>query len=112
MQVEMQPEDLAAQLFGAAEKYAASKGRKFKKGAESHLRTVASKGAVEVFRLPASERAKKIDEADAAFREVIDAMETSAGELPGYVQQNRDLLGEQTFQRAMNRLCPIWPFCP
>jgi len=98
-------------LFRHAEKYAASKGYSFGDGAHVMLNQVAQRGEAEIALLPPEKRQEKVEEARANFERFIDAMIVASKEIPGYEAASPGKIGEQTYARAKNKLCPIWPIC-
>ena len=109
----MTPDDLANELFSAAEHRASMHGVQLGPGADSDIRQFASTGASQMLAAhPApGPPMQMIEEAKAAFEKLIDEMVSAASEIPGYHAAYPGIIGEQTLARALARLCPLFPIC-
>lgn len=98
-------------LFAFAREYAASKGYRFGSGADVMLRNATAQANQEITGLSAYEREVRTAEAKKNIARFIDAMIAASHEIPGYSEQSPGVIGEQTFEMARRRLCPLWPIC-
>ena len=99
------------ELFAFARDYAASKGYRFGTGADVMLRNRTGLAVQEMADLSALQRKEKTTEAKRNIARFIDAMIAASKEIPGYAERTPGVIGEQTYDRAERRLCPIWPIC-
>ena len=113
------PSHLANQLFAAAKARAAQHGIRFRPGASSNLRSMAETGAENIL---SALKKKPAEDQDAYLRAAlrvgsesmvafVDEMTSARFRIPGYLQSRPDSMGEQTWQAAKDRLCPLWPIC-
>ena len=110
----METDEVERRLFAAFE--ARAKARKYKVGpdATSDVRNKAQAAAARVQKRVAEGRVTEkelLATAEAAFKALAEAMIASAQNIEGYAFQNPGILGERTLERAMLRLCPLWPLC-
>jgi hypothetical protein len=92
-------------------RYLDEKGYRLGNGAMRDFRWAAEEVAGSIEDLSIAEQLQKIKEAEGNFIKVIDAMIVASRSIPGYAETNYRVIGEDTFQAALKRLCPIWPFC-
>lgn len=102
------------QIYDAAVRHATKRGFHFGPGADTHFRTIAEQAAMEIAAIPSpAERERHEQNANAAFASVIDAM--IAARPLVYADDpenlNKMVIGELTLGKALQDLCPIWPFC-
>jgi hypothetical protein len=103
------PTDMGRQLFRAALEYAERRGYVIGDGATGDIENFAIKAALDIEQRKLGENG--MSEAERAFEKLIDNMIEEARQIPGYAIQRPNIIGEQTLARALNRLCPLWPFC-
>jgi len=105
--------ELAALLFETAEGRAQLHGRRFGPGADTDIRSFASRGADAIISRTAAPTITDPLVADAArnFERLVDEMVASVTELKDYAERNPGVIGEQTLARALSRLCPLFPIC-
>lgn len=103
------PTDIGRQLYEAARNYAASRGYRFGDGAEGDIQHYAGKAALDIEQKRLGQTG--ISTAKQAFEKLIDSMIEAANQIPGYAIARPDVIGEQTLGQALNKLCPLWPFC-
>ncbi len=103
------PTDIGRQLYEAARNYAASRGYKFGDGAEGDIQRYANDAAIDIEKKRLGQIG--IGKAEQAFEKLIDSMIEAANQIPGYTIARPDVIGEQTLGQALNKLCPLWPFC-
>lgn len=103
----MDTQTLANELLSEAENRAQSQGVRFGEGAEDFMRAHALNAATEIIQSPRHDK----EEAVFAFHKLVDEMIKQSDEIPGYKATRPGIIGEQTLDRALSRLCPLWPFC-
>lgn len=111
MNREFRDEEIAQRLFETAQSRANSRGFAFKRSASSLVKGLAQYASANV-RGRSLETNRSVElsikDAEVSFKRLIDAMIKSAGEIPGY---DAGRLGEQTYESALKRICPLWPIC-
>jgi hypothetical protein len=73
-----------------------------------HQHAIAAAKQINV--LPRSQRSLKFKEAIDNFEALIDEMAEAAKSIPGYEYEHPDSIGEITIEKALDKLCPLWPF--
>lgn len=113
----MNPDILEIRFFSHASWVAASQGYRFGPGAESDVRSVARRAAVEIasgYDKNADRKAAdlRISTAEAAFHRFVLAMIDGATiHRLTDASYPDDQIGELTFEAAKKSVCPLWPFC-
>lgn len=120
MNVPLNHQVLAGNLYSQAQSVAAGHGRQFKPSVAAQLQSLMQTAASEALspsRFGAISREKdalpieaRTAEATVAVQRLVDAMVGHAVTVPGYPA---DALGERTLNHALNAsgLCPCWPIC-
>src|SRR5262249_7268052 len=98
-------------FFGYAADYARSKGYGFSEGTGKLVHQAAQESANQILASPEVSRDGLISDAKSTFKRMVDAMIDSSKEIPGYAAKNPGKLGQQTWEGAKKKLCPIWPIC-
>ena len=99
------------ELQGRVNSYLAIRGYLFGAGAEGEFRRAIQQAADDIQSLPPDLQRTRIEQAVNNFRLVIDTMIIASRQIPGYQNRHFHVIGEQTFAEAMQKLCPLWPFC-
>lgn len=99
------------ELQGRVNSYLAIRGYRFGYGAEGVFRDAIQRAAKDIQSLPADLQRTRVEQAVNNFRLVIDTMIIASRNIPGYQNSHYRVIGEQTFAEAMQKLCPLWPFC-
>lgn len=109
----MNHDELARVFLDAAIGRARSGGVRLGDGADHDMRRYAERGASEILqRFPAVELTDPIvQETREAFHRVVDEMIRGSAEIPGYAARQPGVIGELTLQFALDKLCPLFPFC-
>ena len=112
-------DELARRFFESADVRARQLGIRFDPAASTALRGMAREAATRVIEA-AQKKAPEAAEVYAwtATRVGVEAMDTfvdqmavARAKISGYLDSHGDAIGEQTFQWARERLCPLWPIC-
>lgn len=103
------PSDMGQELYKIALNYAQSRGYHFGAGADVFIKDHAMKAGLEIEQQEFSKAL--VSKAERAFVKLIDEMIDATREIPNYAVEHPNAIGEQTLGRALNRLCPLWPFC-
>jgi hypothetical protein len=96
------PRNTGTTIYERAVEYAQKRGYRFGDGADAMIRSHA---------MQAGEQIARMSEASRAFEKLIDAMIEAANEIPGYKLDRPHIIGEQTYGKALGKICPLWPFC-
>src|SRR5437870_1021159 len=104
----MNRDHLARHIFEHAQKYADSRQVRLGPGADFQFKAYADRAADELAKTPDRELDARLRAMDMLFERLIDEMIGASKQIPGY---ERGVIGEQTLQRALQKLCPIFPFC-
>lgn len=109
----MNRDDLARDLWAAAERRANMRGVRLGQGADADIHQFARTGADRILDVHpnVTPHDKVVEDATAAFAKLIDEMVSAASEIAGYRDAYPDTIGEQTLARALSRLCPLFPIC-
>ena len=110
----MNTSQLKTKFLRHANSYAKFRGYEFGIGASHDIESFCQRAAEEVLKHPDADgnmAGVLIQRANQAFETFIDAMIVEANEIPNYAQRHPGKIGEDTFARAKDVLCPIWPFC-
>jgi hypothetical protein len=105
----MDQASLEQQLFKAAFDWAKADGYHFGPGADQLIRQMAQTAATAI--LAAGNAPGMINSAKVAFERLVDEMIAASREIPNYAVQHPHAIGEETYFKALSRLCPLWPIC-
>ena len=104
-------------LKSFAESYARQRGFHFGEGAENDIRTMARQ-AVQQFEFKFSDETKRarmeesfLRMSEQQFVFFIDAMILAREEVYDEARMRQNLLGEDTYRKARDWICPLWPIC-
>ena len=112
----MTEQELAERFLSNSNLYATSRGFRFGSGAAGFFKDAANRAAKDILEKPDVDPdgplfAVLIRHGDRAFETLIDAMIAGANELPNYLANHPQTIGEETLAFAMSELCPMWPIC-
>lgn len=99
------------ELTGLVNSYLSVRGYRLGSGADYDFRDAIRRAAEDIEKLPESVQRARVDQANRAFKTLIDAMIIESREIAGYQDRNFRVIGEQTLMEALRKLCPLWPFC-
>ncbi len=105
---------VAARLWHFAAHHAAARGYVFGDGIEQMLPQLAGQMAQRVIERAATENVPDeglLRMAEGNLSVYIDAMIDAALREPNYLASRGPVIGELTWGRAKDALCPIWPIC-
>lgn len=99
-----------------AHRSAAKRGYRFGDGVEREIPRRTLDMAKRILERAANEGRSELVELDARTSEaqldqLVDAMIEAGRSIPGYFQSRGAVIGEQTIDIALRRLCPLWPIC-
>jgi len=94
-----------------AQSYASSRGYRFGSGANVMMTSMGRQAVIEIKQLPPDLQAQRLSEAKINIMRFIDEMIKESKKIPNYSIGNPGVIGEQTFTKAWQKLCPIWPIC-
>jgi hypothetical protein len=106
-EIAMTEDQLAQRIYEHANAYAKSRGVKLGYGADGDFLRYARVAAVDLLKDPMA-LASRENEVNKAFGQVIDEMIRVSTTLPDYPPGQ---IGERTLERALEKLCPLFPFC-
>ncbi len=98
-------------IYGAAEARAKGHGVQFGTGAASDIRHLAKIGADRVIVERPKDPDDATEEAVTAIEKFVDEMVAARFDVYDAARLQQNIIGEQTFIRARDLLCPVWPFC-
>ncbi len=110
----MTPGDIAKRLFSAAEQRAKAQKYRIGHGAQSDIRNMTEQAAPELLRYADFSGApieSLVRNNEIVIRALIDEMVAAVRAIPGYLDKNPGVVGEETLAVARSRFCPCWPFC-
>lgn len=99
-------EEVAIELYNAAESRARSHGMRFGGGAELDIQRFARDASQLLAKEPT-----RLPEARSAFVRLVDEMMAASDRIPGYHAMNPGVIGEETLKLARASLCPCFPIC-
>lgn len=110
----MNETEISERLFKFAERHAASLKVHFGEGAKYHVRQRTDNAAREVL-AQSNGRNEGIETlvvaAEASFQRLVDGMIAARKSIPFYEERHLDTIGEETFFKALQSLCPIAFIC-
>lgn len=105
---------ISKRLFNASAMRARSRGVKFGEGADTAIRAMSKKAAVDIVRFVEASGTPPeplVRSAELVFEKLVDEMLSAQKHIPGYRALHPGVIGEQTLSAALDLLCPIWPLC-
>jgi len=108
-------DDIAEAFFDTAVRRANEHGMRLGQGADYDIRRLAMEAAVRI-RLhadtgAAEQLAQELESGFVAFQRLIDEMVSAASNILDYRQTHPGVIGEETLNLALLRLCPLFPIC-
>ncbi len=86
-------------------------GHQLGDGAGQQFKAYVSSASQSILEEDEGDLESRVEQADANFARLIDAMVSATHEIAGYREDNPGTIGERTLVAALSKLCPLWPFC-
>lgn len=105
---------IASRLYDTARAAAQAHGVHFGDGADNQIHDLTTKAATEILRFCDVTNAAPepmIKSSELLFVRLVDEMYAARLAIPGYAAGSPGIIGEQTLYEALQKLCPMWPFC-
>jgi hypothetical protein len=103
--------EIVTQLQAHVNGAVAARGLRLGEGAVFDVGRLIDRAAAEIAAFAPDVQSRRLGEAHAAFATLIEKMAEAREVIPGYKQQRGDVIGEDTFKWARDRICPLWPVC-
>ena len=98
-------------VYASALGKAASNNLKFGEGANEAIRVGIESNSKRFVDASPDEQPKLLAEAQDNVQKFVAQMILARDQIAGYREQNPNVIGELTFNKARDALCPIWPVC-
>jgi hypothetical protein len=107
----MQQDEVAQRIFHSAEQYAKEHGMRLGQGAENDFQRYAGIAAADLVQHTDGSLEARTMAMEAVFERLVDEMIEASKRIKDYQKHYPGVIGEQTLYAALEKLCPLFPFC-